>query len=142
MTERQRRKLLKNHLVKAKLKVVTAVKQVFEAKVATDGASAVGEVKQLTVTPPILKVGSPLYNKDADKCKQTEWQIMKRDLIKVLSAFPADRGQRGEWWWSRLGRQRLMRSLKIAMDSNYRISDIHDELNSALSDVGDPVEWL
>ena len=110
MTERQRDKLLKKyHLVKAKLKVVTAVKQVFEAKVATDGASAVGEVKQLTVTPPILKVGSPLYNKDADKCKQTEWQIMKRDLIKVLSAFPADRGQRGEWWWSRLGRQRLMR---------------------------------
>ena len=35
-----------------------------------------------------------------------------------------------------------MRSLKIAMDSNYRISAIHDELNSALSDDGDPVEWL
>ena len=85
MTERQRDKLLKNHLVKAKLKVVTAVKQVFEAKVATDGASAVGEVKQLTVTPPILKVGSPLYNKDADKCKQTEWRIMKKDLVKVLT---------------------------------------------------------
>ena len=67
---------------------------------------------------------------------------MKKDLVKVLAAFPADWGQRGEWWWSRLGRQRLMRSLKIAMDSNYRISDIHDELNSALSDVGDPVEWL
>ena len=36
MTERQRDKLLKNHLVKAKLKVVTAVKQVFEAKVTSN----------------------------------------------------------------------------------------------------------
>ena len=89
-----------------------------------------------------MKVGSSLYNKDANKCKGPERRIMKKDLVKVLTAFPADQGQRGEWWWSRLGRQRLMRSLKIAMDSNYRISAIHDELNSALSDDGNPVEWL
>ena len=35
-----------------------------------------------------------------------------------------------------------MRALKISMDSNYRISAIHEELNSALSDVGESVEWL
>ena len=142
MTKRQKERLLDNDLVKSKPKVVAAVKQVFVAPVAVDGATAVGEVKQLTVKPTILKVGSALYNKDADKCKGPERQIMKKELVKVLTAFPADQGQRGDWWCGRLGRQRIMRALKISMDSNYRISAIHEELNSALSDVGESVEWL
>jgi len=122
MTKRQKEKLLDNDLVKSKPKVVAAVKQVFVAPVAVDGATAVGEVKQLTVKPTILKVGSALYNKDADKCKGPERQIMKKELVKVLTAFPADQGQRGEWWWSRLVRQRLMR---IAQDRyGFELPDI------------------
>ena len=44
MTKKQKDKLLKNHLVKSKPKVVAAVEQVAVAQVAMDGASAVGEV--------------------------------------------------------------------------------------------------
>lgn len=144
LKEGQLKKLLSNKMLEIKTQVVTALRYVAKAPVASDGAQSVGEVKALTVNPPSIRVGSKEYDKESARGRMAEQETVKEALIKCFKtckySHPTSQ-QREEWWLSSKGRMGLMHLLKRAMDFCFPLGTIHQLLADALAVVS-AVSWM
>ena len=144
LKEKQLERLLDNEKLSIKTQVVTALKLVARAPVASDGSQSAGEVKALTVNPPPVRVGSREYEKERSKGRYAEHETVKDALIKCFKtcqyANPTSQ-QREEWWLSSKGRMGLMHLLKRAMEMCFSLDTIHNLLATALA-VVPAVSWM